>query len=62
MRVNKVEEETPQQPVTIKLQHILQMVEHIAKTKLLDEELQEDQGVGNDQMHTFNHQVVPAYE
>lgn len=38
------------------------MVEHIAKTKLLDEELQEDQGGGNDQMHTFDHQVVPAHE
>ena len=61
MRVNKVEEETPQQPVTVKLQHILQMVEHIAQTELLDEELQEDQGGGNDQMHTLDHQGVPAH-
>lgn len=62
MRVNKVEEETPQQPVTIKLQHILQMAEHIAQTKLLDEELQEDQSGGNDQMHSLDYQGVPAYE
>lgn len=61
MWVDKVKEENPQQPVTVKLQHILQMAEHTAQTQLLDEELQEDQGVGNDQMHPPDHQGVPAH-
>ena len=61
MRVDKIEEKEPQQPVTVKLQHILEVVEHIAQTELLNEEFQEDQSVGNDQMHPPNHQVVPAH-